>query len=77
MIHLHLQPEIEAQLAAEARARGLALDRYVESIVVSRTDSQKPGESVAKAVAAIRQLRKGNRLGDLRLADLIQEGRRF
>ncbi len=35
MIHLHFQPEIEAQLAAEAEARGLALDRYIETIVAS------------------------------------------
>ena len=35
MIHLDLQPEIEAQLAAEAQSRGLALDRYVAMIVES------------------------------------------
>jgi hypothetical protein len=35
MIHLQLQPEVEAQLAAEAQAHGLELDRYVESIVAS------------------------------------------
>ena len=36
MIHLHLQPEIEAQLAAEAEARGMELDRYIETIVIAR-----------------------------------------
>ncbi len=36
MIRLELQPEIEAQLAAEAGARGLALDRYIEDIIASR-----------------------------------------
>jgi hypothetical protein len=36
MIQLQLQPEIEAQLAAEARERGLALDRYIEKIVEAR-----------------------------------------
>ncbi len=36
MIHLELRPEIEAQLAAEAQARGLALDRYIALIVESR-----------------------------------------
>lgn len=36
MIHLQLQPEIEAQLAAEAAACGLQLDRYLEEIVAAR-----------------------------------------
>ena len=42
MIQLHLQPEIEAQLAAEAEARGLALDRYVETIVAARPVDPHP-----------------------------------
>jgi len=29
VIHLELQSEIEAQLAAEAQARGLTLGRYI------------------------------------------------
>jgi predicted HicB family RNase H-like nuclease len=33
MLRLELQPEVEAQLAAEAQARGVALDRYVAAIV--------------------------------------------
>ena len=37
MIHLDLQPEVEAQLAAEAHARGLSLDQYVESIVTDHS----------------------------------------
>ena len=38
MIHIQLEPEIEAQLTAEARARGLSLDRYiVEKLVGAHT----------------------------------------
>ena len=29
MIQIQLQPEVEARYAAEAQARGLALDRYI------------------------------------------------
>jgi predicted transcriptional regulator len=35
MIQLQLQPEIEAQLTADARAHGLALERYVETLLSS------------------------------------------
>jgi DNA-directed RNA polymerase sigma subunit (sigma70/sigma32) len=77
MIRLELSPEIEAQLAAGARARGLALDQYVTKLVASRAAAQPMTESAAEAVAAIRELRKGNRLDGLKIADLIQEGRRY
>ena len=77
MIHLHLQPEIEAQLAAEAGARGLDLDRYIEIIVEARPLGQVKPESTAEAVAAIRDLRKGTRLEGLKISGLIHLGRRY
>ncbi len=77
MIHLELQPEIEAQLAAEAQARGLALDRYIEKIVTARPHEEIATESPAEAVAAIREGRKGNRLDGLSIKDLINEGRKY
>lgn len=40
MIQLELRPEIEAQLAAEAQARGLALDRYIEEIVTASAEEE-------------------------------------
>lgn len=40
MIQLELRPEIEAQLAAEAQARGLALDRYIEIIITESTEEE-------------------------------------
>jgi predicted transcriptional regulator len=49
MIHLELQPEIEAQLTAEAQARGLARDRYIESIVAARAIASGPEQALDEA----------------------------
>jgi hypothetical protein len=38
MIHLELQPEIEALLAAEAQNRGLPTERYIESLLIRHLD---------------------------------------
>lgn len=77
MIQIQLQPEVEAQLAAEAQSRGLALDRYIEKIVEERSMEQVKLRSVAEAVDSIRDLRKGNTLGGLRIKDLIHEGHKY
>jgi len=76
MIRLELEPEIEAQLAAEARARGLALDQYVTKLVASRPAAQSKPHSVAEAIDRIRELREGTSLGGLKIKDLIEEGRK-
>ena len=79
MVHLDLQPELEARLASQAQARGLALDRYLEDLLTEQARESKPerGTSAAEAVAQIRQLRQGLRLGGLAIKDLINEGRRL
>jgi hypothetical protein len=77
MIQIQLRPELEAQLAAEARNHGLALDRYIEKIVSGRVVTKKKPHSVAQAVDRIRELRKGNVLGDLKIKDLIHDGHRY
>jgi len=81
MIRLELQPETEAQLAAEARARGLALDRYIEKIVesrpVERTVDQLKAHSVSEAIDRILELREGTSLGGLSIRELINEGRKY
>ncbi len=78
MLHLELQPELEARLAEEAQARGLPLELYVERIVESRP-AAPAGDlaTAAEAVAQIRRLREGVRLDGLRIKDLIEEGRLF
>jgi hypothetical protein len=77
MIQIQLQPEIEDLLAAEARARGVALDRYIEEIVIARPVERPRQPSVAEAIESIRELRKGNFLGDMKIKDLIHEGQKF
>jgi hypothetical protein len=77
MIQLELQPEIESQLAAEAQARGLALDRYIENLVAARPIQPVSSQTAAEAVADIRRLREGNTLDGLKIRDLINEGRKY
>jgi hypothetical protein len=78
MIQIQLQPEFEAQLAAEAQARGVALDRYiVEKLEASRPVARLRRHSVSEAIDNIRALRKGNLLGGLKIKDLVEEGRKY
>ena len=78
MIQIQLQPEIEAQLAAEAQVRGMALEHYiVEKLVGSRPVMGARQHSVGEAIDTIRELRKGNKLGGLKIKDLIHEGHRY
>jgi hypothetical protein len=78
MIQIQLQPEMEAQLAAEAQACGMALENYiVEKLAGSRSAPSAGQQAVADAIDRIRQLRKGNRLNGLRISDLVHEGRKY
>jgi hypothetical protein len=77
MIQIQLQPEIEAQLAAEAQARGVALDRYIEKIVSARSVEPLRHRTVGEAIDAIRELRKGNNLNGLAIDDLIHQGHKY
>jgi hypothetical protein len=77
MIQIQFEAEIEAQLAAEAQARGEALDHYIEKIVIGRPVEQIRQRTVAEAIDSIRQLRKGNSLGGLNIKELIHEGHKY
>lgn len=77
MIQIQLQPEIEAELAAEAQARGVALDRYIEKIVIARPTAQPRQRTVAEAIDSIRKLRKGNNLSGLNIKDLVHQGHKY
>jgi hypothetical protein len=77
MIQIQLRPEIEAQLAAEAKDHGLALDLYIEMIVSGRAVTRIKRHSVSQAIDRIRELRKGNTLNGLKIKDLIHEGHRY
>jgi hypothetical protein len=77
MIQIQLQPEIEAQLAAEAQAQGVALDHYIAKIVSARSIESVRQRTVAEAIDSIRELRKGNTLGDLNIKELIHEDHKY
>ena len=80
MIQIELQPEIESQLAAQAEACGVTFSEYLKELLVKQ--AERPAEwadrrSVAQAIEGIRELRKGNRLGGLKIKDLIDEGHKY
>lgn len=80
MIEIELQPEIESRLAAQAEACGVTFSQYLKEVLVKQ--AERPAEradrrSVAQAIESIRELRKGNRLGGLKIKDLIHEGHKY
>ena len=72
---------IPDQLAAEAAARGIAVDIYVEGFVAEQSRQAHlvhPPKSVQDAVERIRALRRGVTLGgEVKIKDLIREGRKY
>jgi hypothetical protein len=68
MIQLQLQPEYEAQLAAEAQARGMALERYV-------AEKLKQSEPSAAVTTPEEPVSPAARLADLE--DFFKEMARY
>jgi HicB family len=79
MIQLRLQPEVEAQLAAEARDHGLPLDRYIAKIVEARPSARQTGAERRKAVEAMMDFTKkhSTTLGGLDLKGMIHQGHKY
>jgi len=80
MIQIELNPEVEDRLAAQAKARGVALSEYLTEVLLSQVENspkQPKSRSVSEAIDRIRALREGNILGGLRIRDLIDEGRKY
>ncbi len=78
MIQIELRPELEAQIAAQAQARGLALEQYiVEKLEASSTIDASGRQAVGDAIERLTELRKGNFLGGANIKDLINEGRKY
>ena len=77
---MQVKINIPDRLAEEARARGVSVEVYVEQILngqsldVTNVDRAK---AVGQAIDRIRELRKGNKLGGLRIRDLIHEGHKY
>jgi hypothetical protein len=68
---------IPDELAAEAEAKGVALDSFIlTKLSASRRDTAVGQRTVDEAIHSIRELRKGNRLGGMSTRDLVEEGRR-
>lgn len=68
------------QLAAEARARGLSTEVYVEELITSRMNANSDldqREAVAAAVDRILERRERHKLNGLKIKDLINEGRKY
>ncbi len=77
---MEVKIKVPDKLAAEAYARGLSIEVYVQEIL-ARQAEQTAGEggldSVGAAIDRILELRKGNKLAGLRTKDLIHEGHKY
>ncbi|HTV05958.1 MAG TPA: hypothetical protein VME86_11370 [Acidobacteriaceae bacterium] len=80
MIQIQLRPEIEAQLAAEARARGMSLETYVRVVVEERLSDRKAAKKQPRsAVEAMLSFagKHGLTLGGASLKDMVHEGHKY
>ena len=72
--------KVPDELAAEARARGVSVEVYVQEVLARQTlesTGERRLQSVRAAIERIFELRKGNKLAGLRTKDLIREGRKY
>ncbi len=81
-ITVEIRPEVQAELARQAAAHGLALEAHAASLLEEAAhvpaDIDAPAFDKERARAAgerIRELRKGVTLGGLTIRKLIDEGR--
>ena len=72
-ITLNLPPDIERDMLAEAQARGLSLDELVSEVVIARIQIRQ--QTASPRLSRLWDLRKGLRLGDVSIRELISEGR--
>lgn len=77
---MEVKIKVPDRLAAEARARGVSVEVYVQEILAQRAliaSEVQPQESVREAIGRILHLRKGSKLAGLQTKDLIHEGRKY
>jgi hypothetical protein len=77
---MEVRIKVPDKLAAEARARGISVEVYVQEILARQTiETAGDGhlQSVRAAIDRILELRKGNKLAGLRTKDLIHEGHKY
>lgn len=70
---------VPERLEAEARARGVSVEVYVEQMLSRQSLAfvEATPQSVCAAVDRILELRKANTLAGLRIKDLIHEGHKY
>lgn len=72
--------KVPNKLAAEARARGVSVEVYVQEILARQTldaTGEQRLQLVRAAIERILELRKGNKLAGLETKDLIHEGHKY
>jgi hypothetical protein len=77
---MEVKIKVPDKLAAEARARGVSIEVYVQEILARQTAETIDAGSLQSTRAAIDRiidLRKGNKLAGLRTKDLIHEGHKY
>lgn len=77
---MEVKIRIPDELAAEARARGVSVEVFVQELLARRALDASNGErehSALSAVERILELRKGNKLAGLQIKDLIHEGHQY
>lgn len=78
---------IPDELAAQARAKGVSVEVYVEQVLAEKCNgngstvesprSEADNAKIKAAIAKMDELRKGVRLDGLKIKDLINEGRKY
>jgi post-segregation antitoxin (ccd killing protein) len=74
---MQITVNIPDRLAAQARARGVTVEVYVEEVLKQQTRQsagEAPSNSVGEAIDRIMELRKGNKLQGANIKGLIHEG---
>jgi hypothetical protein len=77
-ITVDIKPEVQAELARQAAARGSVIEAYVASLLQEAVHLPAAFdlERAQAAAERIRELRKGVTPGGLTIRELIDEGRR-
>jgi hypothetical protein len=64
-VRLELKPDVEANLAAQARARGVPLDSYLQGVIedLARTDAARPASlnDIGATLDALAEMGRGFR----------------
>ena len=75
-ITVDLAPDLQARLAAEAQAHGLAIENYIVE-KLREVRAARDRKTASEAADAIREMRKHNTLGGIEIRELIEEGRKY